>query len=211
MKARQLCAKVGMTPSEVVEAKVLHIPGMGIGVAYLTTLANVSRGLCSLGALRTLNLYNNQIADQGMIALANAIGNGSMGNLVELFLPTNAIGDPGMIAFADALKSPIGSMPNLACLGLFENQIGDASLIAFADTIRCSGSMANLTTLDLANNSISDAGMISLSEAIGSLPLLVKLSVDYGPPGSSQSSHQLLEAACEARGIDLVMECPWWN
>ena len=52
-----------------------------------------------------LYLEENQIGDNGMIALAGAISSGLLPNLADLFLNKNRIGDAGMSALAGAIAS----------------------------------------------------------------------------------------------------------
>ena len=67
-----------------------------------------------------MNLYNNKVGDDGMVAFANAIEptsenpRGALPLLRELRLISNAIGDYGMIAFAEAVRSgALGSLRSL--------------------------------------------------------------------------------------------------
>ena len=82
-------------------------------------------------------------------------------------------------------------------LELGSNQIGDAGLTALAKAVE-SGALASLQLLDLQVNQIGDAGLSSLAAAVGNgaLASLETLAVD-------DEEHPALEAACQARGVDL--------
>ena len=60
---------------------------------------------CLMCHTQVLYLYENQIGDPGITALADALGKGALAQLKELNLFSNQIGDTGMIAFADAVRS----------------------------------------------------------------------------------------------------------
>ena len=60
---------------------------------------------CSLvPLLQRLYLGNNQIGNDGMRSLADALAKGALPQLQKLFLSNNQIGDEGMAALADAIK-----------------------------------------------------------------------------------------------------------
>ena len=72
-----------------------------------------------------LYLYNNDIGDAGIEALAKATINGAMANVTFLDLSVNQIGDNGMAAFAQAIKPTSeggsGALPALTELYMFED------------------------------------------------------------------------------------------
>ena len=63
--------------------------------------------------------------------------------------------------------------------------------------------MCHTQSLDLEGNQIGDAGLTALAKAVesGALASLKTLEVDDGPLGTE---HPALNAACKARGIELV-------
>ena len=86
-------------------------------------------------------------------------------------------------------------------LGLTGNKIGDPGITALADALG-KGALPKLEWLDLQKNQIADAGVTALASAMskGALASLETLYVDDGPLGTE---HPALEAACEARGIEM--------
>lgn len=66
-----------------------------------------------------LDLDFNQIGDQGIISLADALGKGALASLEKLFLSSNAIGDDGMSALASACAS--GALASLRELHLLQD------------------------------------------------------------------------------------------
>ena len=73
--------------------------------------------------LKTLGLNYNQIGDEGVVALAEAVGKGALPKLKTLGLGDNQIGDEGVVALAEAVGK--GALPKLEELNLVSNQIGD--------------------------------------------------------------------------------------
>ena len=120
-----------------------------------------------------LDLFNNQIGDTGVTALAEACARGALAKCTRLKIWGNQIGDAGCTALADACAR--GALPQCTVLRLSRNQIGDAGITALAQAIK----------------PVSEGR----SEA---LPSLEKLYLDDGPRGTE---HPALKAACMARGI----------
>ena len=87
------------------------------------------------GSLEVLELWGNNIGDEGAKALAGAIG--ASGSLATLDIGYNNIGDAG----AKELAGAIGASGSLATLFLGNNKIGDAGATAIADAIGASGSL----------------------------------------------------------------------
>jgi hypothetical protein len=92
--------------------------------------------------LTLLRLIDKQIGDQGITALASALGNGALASLKALNLSLNSIGDVGITALATALGS--GALPSLEGLHLDENEIGDVGMTAFVGAVS-SGALDHLT------------------------------------------------------------------
>jgi hypothetical protein len=90
----------------------------------------------------TLRIRDKQIGDQGITALASALGNGALASLKALNLSLNSIGDVGITALATALGS--GALPSLEGLHLDENEIGDVGMTAFVGAVS-SGALDHLT------------------------------------------------------------------
>ena len=78
-------------------------------------------GLASgaLASLKELYLFNNQIGDIGLSALAEAVSKGALPALKLLHLQYNQISDTGISSFADAVSK--GALPNLKEIYLFQD------------------------------------------------------------------------------------------
>ena len=82
---RVLCTKIGMRPADLGKVTELNAAFKRLDyadVAVLVTLANSG----SLRLLTVLSLADNNISDPGMVALSEALGNGSLRSLTQLFL-----------------------------------------------------------------------------------------------------------------------------
>ena len=75
-------------------------------------------------SLKELHLWNNQISDAGVAALASALRGGAMPSCKELHLFNNQISDAGFGALATALRG--GEMPSCTFVGLHGNPGSDA-------------------------------------------------------------------------------------
>ena len=60
--------------------------------------------MCRTSTVQTLNLYENQIGDAGVTALANACASGSMASLETLYMDDGPLGSehPGLEAACEA-------------------------------------------------------------------------------------------------------------
>ena len=88
-------------------------------------------GSGALAQCQELYLFENQIGDAGVAALADACARGALAQCQELSLDGNLIGDDGMTAFAQAIK-PVseggsGALSQLKALRLYNNRIGDTN------------------------------------------------------------------------------------
>ena len=87
-----------------------------------------------------LYLYNNDIGDAGIEALAKATINGAMANVTFLDLSVNQIGDNGMAAFAQAIKPTSeggsGALAQLTWLSLTGNPASQSAQQAAKDAIK---------------------------------------------------------------------------
>ena len=109
-------AKVGMTLDEFVAAGKLSFAARGLTDADVAAFAELCLGLGSgaLKSCRELQLQGNQIGNDGMRSLADALAKGALPQLQQLFLSRNQIGDEGMAALADAIK-PVGTPCQEGC------------------------------------------------------------------------------------------------
>ena len=164
-------------------------------------MAAFSHALSSkaLPTLMTLELYDNEIADHGMVTLSGALSN--VPKLTVLWLSNNNIGDKGMVAFSKAIKD--GAVPILDMLTLYNNQIGDDGMNALVDAISY-GKLARLRWLSLFNNNIGDNGMAAFSTALsyGYMQNLKTLIVSGNKWGNKTAAE--LEFVCKKRRITLV-------
>ena len=137
----------------------------------------------SMGALesiKSLDLSNNDIGDEGMKALSNEIAKRLLPHLEVLNLGSNQIGRKGIESFADAIKPTTDKpavLPSLVELHLGNNLICKLGMRAFATAItpteeNFSGALGKLKVLDLDNNQIGSDGLIALSGAISKYALV---------------------------------------
>src|SRR5882672_2263328 len=142
--------------------KDLDLSGLG--------LTEIPLELCVLTGLTSLNLWDNEIGDDGARALAALTG------LTSLNLWDNEIGDDGARALA--------ALTGLTSLNLWDNEIGDDGARALAaltgltslnlrgnqigaDGARALAALTGLTSLDLSSNQISDDGARALTALTG--------------------------------------------
>ena len=129
----------------------------------LTALREILR--CTL----MLSHHNKSVA-----LLQYAISSGALASLEKLYLDNNQIGDEGMIALAEAITPNMdgkGALASLKDLRLYENRIGDAGFEALAKAITPrdgKGALASLETLSLQMNDIGGDGKMALSSACSS-------------------------------------------
>ena len=112
-----------------------------------------------LARLYELWLSNNEIGDDGMVALADALAVGALAGLGDLRLQFNAIGEVGLRALAAAVSSH-GALANTWYLGLSDNRFGDDALRALEAAI-AAGGLARLEFLTITSASVSDAAHAS--------------------------------------------------
>jgi Ran GTPase-activating protein (RanGAP) involved in mRNA processing and transport len=101
--------------------------------------------------LTVVNLYHNNVGDEGARDIADALKHNT--TLEWLYLSDNNIGDEGACAFADALKHNT----TLIELDISVNNIGDEGVCAFADALKHN---TRLHWLELSNNNIGDASIV---------------------------------------------------
>eukprot|EP00985_Skeletonema_marinoi_P029982 scaffold29926_cov138-Skeletonema_marinoi.AAC.4 len=132
----------------------------------LTLEEALPRLLTNDATLPHLDLRDNNIDDEGLVVLADALKENT--TLTTLDLAENEIEKEGAIALADALKVNT----TLTTLDLERNEIrwihkkermGDEGAIALADALK---ENTTLTTLGLKNNEIGNEGAIALADAL---------------------------------------------
>ena len=116
--------------------------------------------LCS--SLTELQVANNTIGDQGVIALAEALN--QLPGLEVLSLASNTIGDPGASRLAGALTD--GALQNsLRKLDLSTNNIGDKGALNLAGAIS-GGAIRRCKTVGLKGNPASAMARKAVTKAI---------------------------------------------
>ena len=118
-----------------------------------------------LTSLRELRLFGNRIGDEGMVALADALGERPMlcRNLEELWLQSNLIGDRGLTYTVELLFN--GSMVKLRRLLLSDNQIGNAGVAVLGKALN-RGALGKLKKLSLQGNLIDDDAVDELHKSL---------------------------------------------
>jgi hypothetical protein len=148
---------------EIIEALVTHpqieklaFPSMSIGRNECAALGNFLRGSTSL---QELNLFQNNIEDEGVDALvAGALVNST---LHVLYLDSNPnITARGCQRLAALLEHPNSNLEHLRLNG---NGVGDEGTHIFANAL---ASNCKLKTLDLYNNGITAQGWSSFSKVL---------------------------------------------
>jgi len=173
-----------------------HITDRGASTIAEALKASVKGGV--LTNLIKLCLHSNQVGDDGVLALSNAIRERALMSLQILVLRNNRIGDTGAAALVSACAA---SDSGLQRLFLGDNRIDDAGIGAIADAARA-GAWAKLCKLSLDRNAFSERGASMLAQALSSSAFLslVELTMDRSMQGSM---HDGLRDACESRKIDL--------
>ena len=163
--------------------------------------------------LRTLNLRNNEIGDQGFASLSEAVAAGAMACLERLFVNKNGISNTGLIGFADALKSK-----KICCLKELAsslNKIGDPGLTVAAAAIK-DGFLPGLIAVDMAPNPASAEAQDALQQIVNKQALrtgelrggLSARSGGHSNPGSARVHSNQGSARGYTRGKRLPVGSP---
>ena len=102
--------------------------------------------------LEALDLGHNQIADDGVAALASALWGGALPACTDINLHNNQIADGGAAALASALRG--GALPACTHINLSYNQIADYGVAALASALR-GGALPACTEISLGDNQIA--------------------------------------------------------
>ena len=138
--------------------------------------------------LRTLLLYNGDIRDKGVMAIAQALSGSHVSVLQTLGFGNNGIGERGAKALAACLKE---KHVNLTALYLENNsKVGDEGLIAISDALETN---VRLEKLIMAKTSITDRGIVQLSKALSLNETLNTLHLNNNEIGD--------KGACSLAGI----------
>jgi uncharacterized protein (TIGR02996 family) len=138
--------------------------------------------ICSsphLMSLRCLELYSEDVRDEGLEALASS----HLRSLRTLRIRKGGVGAKGVQALA---QSPVSC--GIEMLDLWENNLGPAGAIALSQ----SPYMENVQTLALANNQIGDDALIAFAES-SAFPSLTGVAFN-----NNQLTDRCVNALCEA-------------
>ncbi|KAL3676280.1 hypothetical protein R1sor_026228 [Riccia sorocarpa] len=151
-------------------------------------IKSLSRALSAgfnCAALEQLHLVENEIRDDGVIALSAVIAGGHLTSLKHLNLLYNHVGVEGAKALAVALES--GFLPNLLELELSRNCIRDEGAEAIARALG-SGMLRRLDTFGVWMNEIESKGASAIARALesGNLPALRDIGIlDFDDEGTN--------------------------
>ncbi len=129
----------------------------------------------SSNTIKSLNLRQNQLGDQGVLCLMNALK--SNHTISELDLTCNQVGPLGAQAIAEVLTLPNTS---LKLLFLGENQLGDDGMETISMALK---ENTSVTYLDLQTNNISFIGAEALDETFRLNRTLTHVILDGNDPG----------------------------
>jgi len=169
---------------EVTKIRSLNLRNCRIGAEGVKVL--LSRGIMS--SLSFLDLRYNELGDNGVIILSNAVQSKKAGGLKTLLLAGCNISDEG----AEALSEFV--MKGLEELDLSANQIGNEGIDALTQAMIVMGEKCKITALELRENRIGDKGAISISLALASTKHIRNLNLsknEIGNEGCELMAHVL--------------------
>ena len=227
-RAVALLRKLDMSCADLCALEVLDWCEEDLTANDIATLGMILR-TSALPGLREIRIIECSLGEKGMLALCEALDNGTVPSLRNLALEANKFGPAGAEALAAALRR--GAFPNLQKLGLFRNRIGNKGLAALAAPLRelpalsllglsecaigdegvtalvtdlCKNDFKMLKQLWLSHNEISDAGVAKLVGAIGAggLPSLQMHDDFLDANPASEAAYEAVHAAyCKARVV----------
>eukprot|EP00984_Skeletonema_dohrnii_P010898 scaffold4287_cov110-Skeletonema_dohrnii-CCMP3373.AAC.1 len=136
----------------------LHLQHNNIGLTGCTALADTLRGW-GASNLKTLDLDDNGIDDQGLQTLAAGIANTK---LEELYLSDNLITAVGLRSMSDYIQSDSCCLKNLH---LHRVNFGDEGAVALADALMGNKSLTSLHLIP-DESGITDAGWAAFSKLV---------------------------------------------
>lgn len=162
-----------------------------LGVAGAHAIAEV---IGDSGGPRVLDLFNCELDDDGVIAIARAVAAPAC-RVAYLYLGGNGAGPRAAAALATAIAS------NRALRGLYlgASRLGDAGAGAIADALERN---PGLEELDLASNAIGPAGAAALARAVAVHPRLARL--DLGAAASARALGEPANAIGDAGALALA-------
>lgn len=140
---------------------------------------------------------DNELGDEGVTILCNALRESSVTKVQELQLGRNSIGPHGAKAVA-AMAAVVASLTSLV---IFSNQLGDEGMAAITSALKES-TVSQLATLDVQNNNIGAKGAEALAAWLAvSASLTSVRSPAYRTPLSCIL--QMLTLDCSCLQLDL--------
>lgn len=190
LKTNEVVTKLLMGYSELDGTKRLDQLGQALAktkVRYLS-LCNCQinekgiRALFSMGispSLEFLDLRYNELGDEGVTALSDAIQSDECSSVKTLLLRNCDISDLGALEISEFLTR------GLYELDLSGNEIGDEGVNAITQAMIVMGASCKTKYLDLRENKIGDEGAISLSLAMASTDCLQQLNLSKNEIGNA--------------------------
>jgi hypothetical protein len=178
--AKALAETLRLLPASVKSVDLSHNDLHDSSAEVISKLANNQQLTC-------LDLSNNSIDRDGIIAFSQCLYENRLPNLEVLSLGSNIIGDKNTKQLVDALLAA----PNVHTIDLSRNEVGIHGGLALGDML--AGSI-NLTCLDLSWNSIRTKGAKAIGEALaenGSLKTLDLSWNCFGDAGAEIIGHSL--------------------
>ena len=148
------------------DAKALDFSKLGWGDEEASRLAAALEHATAQGALKTLevlDLSSNEIGDEGLHHVADALARGAAPALKDLTVWGNTIGNEGVRHLGNALAR--GAAPALEELYLEYNKIGDEGARHLGDAL-AGGAAPEIKTLNLDHNLASDLAKQAVQDAL---------------------------------------------
>ena len=174
----ELCSKAGWSKSDIEEADSLDWSFSGLDADDLAVAQRLS-----LPNLIRFSIAGNEVGDEGVRRLVEAMEAGAYSRLVLLNLGATKMTDVGLAGLVDGVSR--------------NNQHVDGKPL-----------LDQLVQLNLSANSFTDSGLQHLAKALehgATLPRLwfLGLPADWAT-AASESTARLLEEVCTARNIEII-------
>ncbi|KAJ7632992.1 hypothetical protein FB45DRAFT_914098 [Roridomyces roridus] len=142
---------------------------------------NIVRLITESPNLRTLDLFNTELGDEGVVRLITAITGKDL-PLRNIYLGALGAGQKSAIAIAAYLADPACKLESLF---LHANPIGDAGALPLAEALKVNKS---LFRLNMCSTGLSSTGVSTLCSALTTNPRI--LSVEFGPANTTRAFDQ---------------------
>ena len=157
---------------------------------------SLSSMLAQQPLLRSLNLNDTSLTDEGVSTVCQAVGRSSP-NLQELELALNEITVEGAVSVAAC----VSVKSELRKLNLRENELEDGGAVVVCSGVR---KLRSLEVLDLSENQLSRVGGVGAAKAVATNPNLHLLALD-GNQISEQGVDHIKAVLVEAFGTSDVL------